>query len=437
MAIDGKKTSEETQLNAADLTGAELIRLARGGANYAVSAAEFYSFIVLSNSIVSISFATFSSLQGGGFLSPMTWYYITDLRCYVFAVTGSIVSTDAITEKDVPYSGVNYGGVSLWENGGVYPSNEPVIYGNYVYLSSNSINPSILPPPDDANWTLQTTDSIYYRIEYVKSRLILVNIFSGYTVDYYIDQYGNETNDLSFPAYNCFNNKLDKYSYLYIYGGVKNTFYNNTLRNSSIISINKQSYTEIGGNELTNAGIYVDGEMINHLQDNVIRNIDLNFQGGDFGEFISNRVVFDDRSFVALNIRPNQSIRNKTVTNDGSNLVDTLDGSAAAPIHILNLNQNGINDIYGIFEIDVADIAIDNIVGYPAANFNKIILRPKAGRFIDIALQDATGVTTNGELVDIRGGGGTFTLSGDLDQYAIVQKSVNQGFDVFKITLSL
>lgn len=430
MAIDGKKTSEETQLNAADLTGAELIRLARGGANYAVSAAEFYSFIVLSNSIVSIGLTTFNSIQSAGFLSPMTWYYITDLRCYVFALTGNIVLQDGVAEKDVPYSAVNYGAVSLWANGGAYVITETVVYGNFVYLSTSNQTSTIPPPDDGANWTLETLDSIYYRIEFVKCRFIKYNDLTGFFIDYYVDQYGNETNDITFPAYNCFYNKIDRYSFVFIYGGVRGIVYGNELKNNSILNVNNQLYGDFHGNSLKNAAIFCIGELLNYFYDNVIECVDLYLSAGDGGEMSNCFIRLNDRATTPFNIRANQIIRNARITSEGSSLVDMLDGSLAAPSNVLDLNYNGTNDAYGIFEITTADITIDSLSGFPV-HFEKIILQPAAGITITSISLAASVVSSHGQIVDNGIGAGNCKVIGDSGDYLVISRRVVNGFNVY------
>lgn len=436
----GKKTSEEAVRVAADLTGDELVRIAYAGQNYATTMADFYQFIVLSNAVISITNSTFSSLQSAGLLTPMSWYYITDLRVYAFALTGRIVSQDGIAEKDVPYNSVNYGGVDLWNNGSNYAEADVVVYGEFVYSANGAIAPSTIVPPDDPmNWTLQTGDSVYYRIEYLKCRIVKPNSLSGFGVDFYHDQYGNQLSDITFASYNTQNNIVDKYSYIYLFGGAKAFFFDNQLFYNSAIVVNNQSYGSVGGNRLCNSGVYCVGEWFRNFQNNDLRNIDIEFPTGasSNSDFMNCKIHFDDRTAQYLNVRLNADYLNGDISLKGSNLVDQLDAGTCVSGGVLNLNDNGANDLFGVYEIVAGDISISKITGYPAANYEKIILRPFSGQFIDLTLQDASGITSNGELVDARSGGGLITLDGSLGQYAIIEKSLNQGFDVFKVTLSL
>lgn len=410
-----------------------------GGANQ-VAASEIRTLIDNSTLIIT-NYSDLSDAVINGTLIREAVYLVTDNDpvFYVKAQTNNSLYHDAYAIRYIPKH-TNLGGTYEFWNDGSYAVNDKVVYGNYVYKNltgDNSGNPRVT----GFDWEVVSplTTPTDYIFSTVKAKIQQRKDYGIGSLIEFEDSDGNEFMLWQYPSIGTTNNKFIN-SYWFGHDmHVEGTFANNIFKN---IQSSGASFERIIGvyefNELYNSvfgsnyGV-MNGEFKqNKIENTVLHSITESTNAG----FKFNYNVVSFPSTVGIELRPDAIIEDCVINSKGSDAIDVLDGSSAVTGSTLDLNANGTNDAYGIFEVGTADISIDSLTGMPS-HFEKVILRPAVGHFIDMSLQDATGITADGELVDVRSGGGLVTLSGDFDQYAIIEKSVNQGFNVFKVTLSL
>lgn len=410
-----------------------------GGANQ-VSASEIRSLIDNSTLILTTQ-SDLSDAVINGTLIREAVYLVTDSDpiFYVKAQTANSLYHDAFAVRYIP-NHVSLGGTyDFWNIGSAYAINNKVVYGNYVYKNltgDNSGNPRVT----GLDWEIVSHLSVPtdYIFSTVKSKIQQRKDYGVNGLIEFEDSDGNEFMLWQYPSIGTTNNKFINSFWFGHDMHVEGTFRNNIFKNIQSIGSSFESilgiyeYNEMNNSLLqSNYGI-MQGEFIKNICTNILFEC-TEGTNTDF-KFNRNLVQFTSRKSIAL--RPSAVIEDCVITSKGSDAVDVLDGSSAVSGSTLDLNDNGTNDAYGIFEIGTADITIDSLTGMPS-HFEKIILRPAVGRFALMALQAAVDIAAANQLVDGLGVGGTFTLDGSLGQYAIIEKSVNQGFNVYKVTLSL
>jgi len=407
-----------------------------GGANQ-VSASEIRSLIDNSTLILTTQ-SDLSDAVINGTLIREAVYLVTDSDpvFYVKAQTANSLYHDAFAVRYIPKH-VSLGGTyDFWNIGSAYAINNKVVYGNYVYKNltgDNSGNPRVT----GIDWEIVSPLSVPtdYIFSTVKSKIQQRKDYGVNGLIEFEDSDGNEFMLWQYPSIGTTNNKFINSFWFGHDMHVEGTFANNIFKNIQSIGA---SFERIMGvyefNEMYNSvfvsnyGI-MDGEFKqNNLRNTVLHSVTESTNSG----FKFNYNIVDFPSTVGLELRPSAVIEDCVINSKGSDAVDVLDGSSAVSGSTLDLNYNGANDAYGIFEVGAADITIDSLVNDPT-HFEKFIIRPASGHFIDATTIDAASVSANGQLVDVHGSGGLETISGDLGQYFVIERYTNQGITVYRV----
>lgn len=408
-----------------------------GGANQ-VSASEIRSLIDNSTLILTTQ-SDLSDAVINGTLIREAVYLVTDSDpvFYVKAQTNNSLYHDAFAVRYIPKH-TNLGGTYEFWNNGSYSVNDKVVYGNYVYKNltgDNSGNPRVT----GFDWEVVSplTVPTDYIFSTVKAKIQQRKDYGIGSLIEFEDSDGNEFMLWQYPCIGTTNNKFINSFWFGHDMHVEGTFANNIFKNLQAVGA---SFERIMGvyefNEMYNSVFASNyGIMDGEFKQNNIRNTVLHSasESTDAG-FKFNRNTVDFASQIAIELRPSAVIEDCVINSKGSDAVDVLDGSSAVTGSTLDLNFNTINDAYGIFEIDTADITIDSLVNDPP-HFEKFIVRPSSGQFIDFILLDAASVTSNTQLVDSLGENSVKTISGDLGQYAIIERYTNQGFTVYRVEI--
>ena len=406
-----------------------------GGANQ-VAASEIRSLIDNSTLILT-TYADLSDAVINGTLIREAVYLCTDNDpvFYVKAQTNNSLYHDAYAVRYIPKHTTLGGAYDFW-NVGSYSINDKVVYGNYVYKNltgDNSGNPRVMGSDwEVVNPLVVPTDYIFST---VKAKIQHRKDYGVGSLVEFQDVDGNEFMLWQYPAIGTTNNKFIN-SYWFGHDmHVEGTFANNIFKNIQSVGASFESILGVYEfNEMYNSVFQSNyGIMQGEFKQNNCRNVVLHCDNLTTG-FKFNYNICDFKGTVGINLRPDAVIENCVINSKGSNAVDTLDGSAAVTGTTLDLNYNSLNFAYGIFEIDTADITIDSLVNDPT-HFEKFIVRPSSGQFIDFILLDAASVTGNNQLVDSLDENTIKTISGDLGQYAIIERYTNQGFTVYRVEI--
>lgn len=409
------------------------------GTSNEVSASEIRNYLNAVSAPVALIHADFLDLFLGGTLTKDVVYNITDKSLYVRAMSNRSIEPHGLYERVVPnWEGFSGGLHAVWTPDAEPGINNKLIFADKVYKNLTGTNLTTIPPDDLDNWEEVSGNTTDYKTVYYGCGIMyrkdgnLIEAYDFKTVMGDVFQFI----DYTIPSYNSrFNNSA---SLRLIEGSATMIEANVGL----FIFLLKQNRGLISGN--TSYGSHqssfsVNDSFLGELKDNYFINTEITVASGNSSSFKFNRnIVQMKRSGTdgtAITLRNNAVIEDCVINSEGSTAVDTLNGSTAVSGNTLNLNANGSNDAYGVFVVGTADISIDSLSGFPA-HFNKIILKPAVGKFIDITTLDAPSVSANGQLVDVHGAGGLETLDGSLGQYAIIEKSTNQGFSVFKVLSS-
>lgn len=406
-----------------------------GGANQ-VSASEIRSLIDNSTLILTTQ-SDLSDAVINGTLIREAVYLVTDSDpvFYVKAQTANSLYHDAFAVRYIPKH-VSLGGTyDFWNIGSAYAINNKVVYGNYVYKNltgDNSGNPRVT----GLDWEIVSPLSVPadYIFSTVKSKIQQRKDYGVNGLIEFEDSDGNEFMLWQYPSIGTSNNKFINSFWFGHDMHVEGTFANNIFQNIQLIG---SSFERIMGiyefNQMFNSvfnsnyGVF-DGE----FKQNNIRNVVLSSatESTNAG-FKFNYNILDFPLKVGITLRPDAVIEDCVINSKGSDAVDVLDGSSAVTGLTLDLNANGANDAYGIFEIDVAYIDINNIVGYPSTNFKSVLIKPKPG--IIMFYTSVNIVTADGQLVDDGLGLFSLPISGDQGDYIQITPRVANGFNVFYV----
>lgn len=408
-----------------------------GGANQ-VSASEIRSLIDNSTLILTTQ-SDLSDAVINGTLIREAVYLVTDSDpvFYVKAQTANSLYHDAFAVRYIPKH-VSLGGTyDFWNIGSAYAINNKVVYGNYVYKNltgDNSGNPRVT----GLDWEIVSPLSVPadYIFSTVKSKIQQRKDYGVNGLIEFEDSDGNEFMLWQYPSIGTTNNKFINSFWFGHDMHVEGTFRNNIFKNIQSVGA---SFERIMGvyefNEMfhsvfnSNYGVF-DGEFKqNNIRNGVLSSATESTNAGF--KFNYNVLDFPSTVGISITLRPDAVIENCVINSKGSDAVDVLDGSSAVTGSTLDLNANGANDAYGIFEIDVADIDINNIVGYPSTNFKSVLIKPKPG--ITMFYTSVNIVTADGQLVDDGLGLFSLPISGDQGDYIQITPRVANGFNVFYV----
>lgn len=407
-----------------------------GGVNQ-VAASELRTLIDNSTLIIT-TFETLSVAIQGGTLIREAVYLVPDNApiFYAKASTGQSLYPDVQCVRYIPKHTSVGGTYDNWVNGGDYAVNDKVVYGNYVYKNLTGDN-SGFPRTTSFDW--EVVDPLVvpsdYILSFVKGRIQQRKDYGLSGIIEFQDSDGNDFISWEFPCINASNNKFINSFWFGHALPIFGTFTDNVFMNLKAIGA---SFEIIYGSYSTNVmnkswfhsnyGI-MDGEFNYNICENVVL---LSATESTTSGFRFNRNVVSFPNTQGIPLRPDAIIEACVINSKGSNAVDTLDGSHAAPSNVLDLNDNGNNDVYGIFEIDVADVMFDTVIGWPSTNFKKIILRPAVGRSISTNLNVVGTISADGLLIGETGT--ALDLFGDDGDYAELEQVTIGGFTAVKIT---
>lgn len=406
-----------------------------GGANQ-VAASEIKTLIDNSTLILT-TYSDLSDAVVNGTLIREAVYLVTDSDpiFYAKAQTAKSLYHDAYAIRYIPKH-TNLGGTYEFWNGGFYSVNDKVVYGNYVYKNltgDNSGNPRVT----GLDWEVVSPLLVPsdYIFSTVKAKIQQRKDYGIGSLVEFEDSDGNEYMLWQYPSIGTSNNKFIN-SYWFGHDmHVEGTFANNIFKNIQSVGA---SFERIMGvyefNEMfssvfnSNYGVF-DGEFKrNNIRNGVLSSATESTNAGF--KFNYNVLDFPSTVGIGITLRPDAVIENCLINSKGSDAVDHLDGSAAVTGSTLDLNFNGTNDAYGIFEITTADIDINEIIGAPS-HFEVIKIKPIAG--VTMYYTSTNTVTGDGQLVDDGAGIGSLPIIGDAGDYIEITKRVANGFNVYYV----
>lgn len=404
------------------------------GTSNQVTASELRTFLDSANAPVAILHSDFLTLFQGGTLIKDAVYNITDKSLYVRAMSNRSFEGHGLHERVVPnWIGYVDGLHPVWTPDAGPGINDKMIFADKVYKNLTGTNLTTIPPDDLDNWEEVAGNTADYRIEYYGCGIMFRRDEWRIAAFDIITSTGDKIQFIEFnvPSYNSRFNSAT----IIINNGSSQLVDSNK---DVSIAVTGQNRGIISGNS-GNGAFNVTGDFLGEIKHNISNNAVIRVTDPVSGFKFNKNIVEMKRSGssgTAIGLRPDAVIENCVINSKGSDAVDVLNGSSAVSGSTLNLNANGTNDAYGIFEVGKADITIDSLTRFPS-HFEKIILRPAVSQFIDLTLLDAASVSANDQLVDVHGAGGGITLDGTLGQYVIIEKYVNQGFTVYRVEAKL
>ena len=405
------------------------------GTSNEVSASEIRNYLNAVSAPVALIHADFLDLFLGGTLTKDVVYNITDKSLYVRAMSNRSIEPHGLYERVVPnWEGFSGGLHAVWTPDAEPGINNKLIFADKVYKNLTGTNLTTIPPDDLDNWEEVSGNTTDYKTVYYGCGIMyrkdgnLIEAYDFKTVMGDVFQFI----DYTIPSYNSrFNNSA---SLRLIEGSATMIEANVGL----FIFLLKQNRGLISGN--TSYGSHqssfsVNDSFLGELKDNYFINTEITVASGNSSSFKFNRnIVQMKRSGTdgtAITLRNNAVIEDCYIGYDYSEALDVLNGSSAAPGSILDLSDNGTNDVYGTYEVINTDIVIDKISGFPPF-FKKVIVRPAAGRSIRTNTVLVAGITSHGQIIsEITP---SIDLFGDNGDYAEIQPITVGGFNVFKIT---
>lgn len=400
------------------------------GTSDEVSANELRSFLDAANAPVALTHADFLTLFLGGTLTKDVVYKITDKSLYVRAMSNRSFEGNGLIERIVPnWQGYSGGLHPVWFPDAEPGINDKTIFADKVYKNLTGTNLTTIPPDDLDNWEEVAGNTSDYKIDYYGCRVLYRRDENRIAAFDIITSTQDKVQSIEFntPSYNSRFNTAN----ISIVEGSSQLIDSNK---DIIIGVTKQNRGALINNSGSNGSIGVIGNHLGEFKNNHIINTNLAVASGTTSGFKFNgnnvEFKFGASSGKTINLRNNAVIEDCVINSKGSDAVDVLDGSSAVTGSTLDLNANGANDAYGIFEIDVADITIDSLTGMPS-HFEKIIIRPSIGRTITVTSYASSFVSANGQIVDNGVGGGWYELTGNDGDYVVVSRRTVGGFNVY------
>lgn len=410
--------------------------LAAGTANQ-VTAAEIRE--LLSNQLILITGSTFVLAANIGSLKQNRIYKITDADpvLYVHSYGGYVWNKRGVAVIRTPLV------INIWKGdafGGSYTTGQRVNFDASVYQNLTGNNTDTPPSGDSTNWQLLATNTSAYKDSFFDVDLILQDgaIYPiTYRDQYNSCKFGYITGLLkSFPKIDPSNmvNEADYSSNLDV-ANVDAVISGNVLTHNSFISIGPNSIGSGGGvssNLLIYGAINCSGGMSGDISGNKIENATLNFDDGldGSGYFKNCGVSFPKK--IELNARDLCKIDGATINEDGSTAEDEI----TAPAGTCDLEQNGPNDLYGVYWFDSAGGSIDEITGFKNYFPVKIMCR-KPGEKLTVTIKGAGGVT-DGSLVcnNPSYAPGNYDLNADNGEYLkVIEQMLVDGNTVLLVDL--
>ena len=398
------------------------------GTSNQVTASELRNFLDAVNAPVAILHSEFLTLFQGGTLVKDVVYKITDKSLYVRAMSNRSIEGHGLVERVVPnWVGYSSGLHPVWTPDAEPGINDKMIFADKVYKNLTGTNLTTIPPDDLDNWEEVAGNTSDYKTDYYGCKVMYRRDENRIAAFDIITSTQDKVQSIEFniPSYNSRFNTAN----ISIVEGSSQLIDSNK---DIIIGVTKQNRGALINNSGSNGSIGVNGNHLGEFKNNHIINTNLAVASGTTSGFKFNgnnvEFKFGASSGKTINLRNNAVIEDCVINSKGSTAIDTLNGSTAVTGTELDLNANGTNDAYGIFEVGTADITIDSITGFPA-HFEKIILRPNVGRVINYV---TTFASFNGQLVDYSGTGGT--LIGGNGDYAIIEPITVAGFNCYRIT---
>jgi hypothetical protein len=399
-----------------------------------VTASEIRNFLDAVSAPVTLIHDDFITLLSSGTLVKDVVYKITDKNLYVRAMSNRAIEGFGLFERQVPnWIGYIGGLYYVWTPDAEPALNDKMIFGEKVYKNISGAGSATIPPDDLDNWEEVAGSTVDYKTDYYGCGIMYRrdgNNIQEYDIK---TSMGNvlQTIDFTVPSVNSrFNNSpsmtFPEGSSTMIEGNV-----------GIFLFVAKQNRGTIIGNSSTGSypsNFGVDDNFLGEFKDNHVANVNLLLDVGNKASFKFNRNIVEMKRVgsgpTTLNLRLNAIIENCLINSKGSNAIDTLDGSLAAPSNVLDLNFNGTNDAYGIFEITTADITIDSLSGFPS-HFEKIILRPANG--IELSYT-ANPISANDQICDNGiSRGFPLTIYGVNGDYLEIEKRMTNGFNVYYV----
>ncbi len=403
--------------------------LAAGTAN-AVTAAEIREF--LSNQLILTTEGTFTLTANLGLLKINRVYKLTDSTPVLFIRTLStaVWSKNAVALMRTPLV------LNLWKSnsaGGSYAINQRANFDGYVFRNKTGTNTDTPPTTDGTNWEILATTTTAYTDSYFEVEL-MYQVGAILPILYRDQLNGNSFPYItgftqSFPQINESNtlNELDKSSGLDV-ANAACVIGSNVLSHTSFIILPTGSEGDAGGlgvssNNLQNATIDCGAAMLGHISGNTLENVELAIDNGiEDGGFIENCGISFSKK-TTLEIRTKPEFLGVTISENGSTAEDEI----TAPTGTIDLEQNGINDAYGVYWFTGGSGSVDTVTGFKNLFPVKIECRDPGERLaVEIV---SAGSATNGSLVcaDPSFTPGTYDLDADKGEYLKILEEITVG----------
>lgn len=397
--------------------------LAFGTANQ-VTAAEIREH--LSNQIILTTSGTFALSVNLGLLKTNRIYKITDLDPVIFVHSygGKVFNKHGVALMRTPLV------LNMWKgdsNGGVYALGQRATFDGWVWENLTGNNTDVFPSLDATNWQIMATTTAAYTDTYFDVKLIYIS-GSLFPLMFWDTENGNTFNYVAsitrgFPKIDGTNtNNESDYSSSFSVMNANCAIASNVMSHNSAIEIGPNSEgtgAGVSSNLLVNSFIDCISDMAGFISSNRLNNTEIVF---DSGLLVTGKVDSCSFSFpkrTVIQMRSNVFLSNETISEEGS----TAEEEIVAPSGSLDLEQNGLNHVYGVYWFDGGNGSVDNIAGFKNQFPVKVECRDPGGKLTVTITDKASAVA--GSLVSETLAAGSYDLETDYNEYLKIVEEVN------------
>lgn len=409
--------------------------LDQGGVNE-VSAADLFD--IVTNQVIDIDTATFTSLYASRNLKPNRIYAINDFQTsatlFIRSIGGDYISGTGWFSKRVP-SAAN----PPWNKDVFNAINSYVSWDGFVYRKITGAATTVTPDSDGTNWSMQSPSGSRYELRTFECGVM----FDGATLginwlrdEKYDNLYGWSAGlyfgvGILFTDASNIRNRADSVSDITQLSRISGIVNANTFVNSSI-GFESGGNIPGGGfssNYLMGSEIVAQETINSEISGNTLLNVELSFPDGlAVGcDFQQNRIYFAGKTIIRVrgNDRPLSAI---DIDNHGSNAEDTIDITG---VTILDLESNGYPDMFGkiILSSSNSNENLDKVSN--GARLFPIVIKPSDTLTVDVTVVGGGSVSSNDVIVGNNGAG--FSLVGSKSEYMVLKPVVINGYNVYQV----
>ena len=408
--------------------------LAFGTANQvsAVIAAE-----LINNQFISVTEATFGFMVSGGLLKTNRIYKITD-SFPIFLVHshgGKLFSKNGWALIRTPNI------LNIWKSntfGGTYSAGQKVNFDGYVYTNLLGANTDTIPSSDLTNWAISAESSSDYKDSYFETQLSYSSgAFGAYQYRCHVTH--NTFNYIGmllrgYPSIRTENtrNICDDWSDLFV-ANANCIILGNMLRNSSGISIGDNSEGGLLGvqnNVLDRSSIECLFPMQGDIANSRLTNTKLEFPAGIYPFGLIDQCTFTFARYnTILEVRADCNLQGFTINDLGSDAEDVI----SIPAGVMDLEENGVNDVYGIYSFVGGDGATNRASGFKNL-FPVKVYCDEPGSKLTVSIIARGDVAADGEYISTTLPAGDYDMESNNNEYLILkQVMVSNGFDAILV----